>query len=65
VRQVSEESSEILQRLARLEVKLDMMYNDPSRDRRLNDLEDNQKWLWRAVVGVFVAGAISYLMKAI
>jgi len=59
----TDETSEILQRLARLEVKLDMIHNDPNKDKRLNDLEDNQRWLWRAVMGVFLTGAVTYILK--
>jgi hypothetical protein len=55
--------SEVLQRLVRLETKLDMMLNDPSKDKRIADLEDNQRWLWRAVFGTFITGAITYIIK--
>lgn len=55
--------SELLQRLARVETKLDFIIHDTSRDRRIEDLEDNQRWLWRAVFGTLIAGVISYFMK--
>jgi hypothetical protein len=55
--------SEVLQRLVRLETKLDMMLNDPTKDKRINDLEDNQRWLWRAVFGTFITGAVTYIIK--
>ncbi len=55
--------NEILQRLVRLETKLDLMMQDPTINRRLDDIEDNQRWLWRAVVGAFIAAGIAYLMK--
>lgn len=55
--------NEILQRLVRLETKLDLMMHDPTVNKRLEDLEDNQRWLWRAVVGAFIAAGIAYLMR--
>lgn len=60
---MADEQNEILQRLVRLETKLDMMFHDPSREKRIADLEDNQRWLWRAVFGTFISGAIAYLIK--
>lgn len=57
------EQTEVLQRLTRLETKLDMMLNDPSKDKRITDLEDNQRWLWRAIFGTFITGAITYIIK--
>lgn len=56
-------NNEVLQRLTRLETKLDMMLNDPSKDKRITDLEDNQRWLWRAIFGTFITGAITYIIK--
>lgn len=29
----------------------------------IKDLEENNKWLWRAVVGAVIAGAIALLFK--
>lgn len=55
--------NEILQRLVRLETKLDLMMQDPSTNRRLEAIEENQRWLWRAVVGAFIAAGVAYLMK--
>lgn len=55
--------NEILQRLVRLETKLDMMMADPSRDKRISELEDNQRWLWRAIFGTFITGAVTYIIK--
>ena len=57
------EQTEVLQRLTRLETKLDMMLNDPSKDKRITDLEDNQRWLWRAIFGTFITGALTYIIK--
>lgn len=36
-----------------------------SAHHRLNELGDNQKWLWRAVIGSVIAGAISLLWKGV
>jgi hypothetical protein len=58
-----DQNNEVLQRLTRLETKLDMMLNDPSKDKRITDLEDNQRWLWRAIFGTFITGAITYIIK--
>lgn len=55
--------NEILQRLTRLETKLDIFIADPAKEKRIADLEDNQKWLWRAVFGTFITGALMYLIK--
>ena len=32
-------------------------------NNRIKDLEENSKWLWRAVVGAVIAGAIALLFK--
>lgn len=55
--------SEVLQRLVRLETKLDLLMSDPETSRRLSELEDNQRWLWRAVFGTFITGAVTYIIK--
>lgn len=55
--------NEILQRLVRLETKLDLMMHDPSTNRRIESIEENQRWLWRAVVGAFIAAGVAYVMK--
>lgn len=54
---------QILQRLTRVETKLDIMLSDNSREKRISELEDNQRWLWRAVFGTVIAGVVSYLLK--
>jgi len=36
-----------------------------SAHHRLNEMQDNQKWLWRTVVGGIIVGAISFLWKGI
>lgn len=58
-----DDTNEILQRLVRVETKLDLMLHDPAKDKRIADLEDNQRWLWRAVFGVFMTGAATYIIK--
>ncbi|WP_127531183.1 hemolysin XhlA family protein [Paenibacillus kobensis] len=71
-----EETNEILQRLTRLETKLDMMgtakdvanealQRAKSAHRMLAAIEDNQRWLWRTVVGALLTGAIAILWKGI
>lgn len=62
---MTNDTNEILQRLVRLETKLDMMMNDPAKDKRIADLEDNQRWLWRAIFGTFITGAVMYLIRVI
>jgi len=44
-------------KLIGLEEKLKVANN------RIKDLEENNKWLWRAVVGAVIAGAIALLFK--
>ena len=34
-----------------------------SAHRRIDEIGDNQKWLWRTVVGVVLAGVISFFMR--
>lgn len=60
---MADHDTEVLQRLVRLETKLDMMLSDPAKEKRLSDLEDNQRWLWRAVFGTFITGALTYIIK--
>jgi hypothetical protein len=60
---MADDTNEILQRLTRIETRLEMMIADPSKDKRIFDLEDNQRWLWRAIFGTFISGAIAYLFK--
>ncbi|MCR8636195.1 MULTISPECIES: hemolysin XhlA family protein [Paenibacillus] len=71
-----EEKGEILQRLTRVETKLDLMIN--ARDianeamlstkaahKRLDQLEENQTWLWRTTVAALIIGAIGLLWKGL
>ncbi len=30
---------------------------------QINELKDNQKWLWRTVVSAVIAGAVSFFIK--
>lgn len=60
---MADHDTEVLQRLVRLETKLDMMLSDPAKEKRLSDLEDNQRWLWRAVFATFITGAVTYIIK--
>ena len=55
--------NEILQRLVRIETKLELMLLDPTTNKRLDSIEENQQWLWRAVIGSVIAAGIAYLMK--
>ncbi|GAA4828153.1 hemolysin XhlA family protein [Paenibacillus vulneris] len=70
----ADETQEILQRLTRVETKLDMMNSarDTANDalqstkaahKRLDAMEDNQKWLWRTVVGAMIVGIVNLLLK--
>lgn len=34
-----------------------------SAHHRLNDVADNQRWLWRTVVGAVIAGAVALMWK--
>jgi len=71
-----DETGEILQRLTRVETKLDLMIN--ARDianealqstkaghKRLDKLEENQTWLWRTTIAALIIGAIGLLWKGV
>lgn len=32
-------------------------------NNRIKDLEDNNRWLWRSIVGAVIVGAIAFLFK--
>ena len=32
-------------------------------NNRIKDLEDNNRWLWRAVAGALICAAINFLLK--
>jgi type IV secretory pathway component VirB8 len=76
VRQLSVDDvqTEILQRLTRVETKLDMQLNakdlatealDKAKNaqHRLKSLEDNQRWLWRTIIGSFLLAAAAFIIK--
>ena len=48
---------DIRERLVRVETKI-----DDGLKARLTKLEDNQTWLWRTVIGGFIAAAITFLV---
>ncbi|NOU95577.1 hemolysin XhlA [Paenibacillus sp. LMG 31456] len=71
-----DETGEILQRLTRVETKLDLMIN--ARDianealqstkaahKRLDTLEENQTWLWRTAIAALIVGGIGLLWKGV
>lgn len=70
----NETQQEILQRLTRVETKLDMMnsareiaseaqQSSKAAHKRLDSMEDNQKWLWRTVMGAMLVGLINLAFK--
>jgi len=72
--ETTETQQEILQRLTRVETKLDMMVSakdiaseaqqlGKSAHKRLDSLEDHQKWLWRTVASALIVGLINLLFK--
>lgn len=67
---------EILQRLTRVETKIDLMIN--ARDiaqealqstkaahKRLDKVEGNETWLWRTAIGALLVGAVNLLWKGL
>lgn len=65
---------EILQRLTRVETKLDMQLNTKdiavdalnlakNGEHRLNKMEDNQRWLWRAVFATALGIAAKWVFS--
>lgn len=70
----NEIQAEILQRLARVETKLDMQLNAKdiavealqsakAAQHRIDELADTQAWLWRTVIAALIAGAVGLLWK--
>lgn len=66
--------SDIRERLVRVETKIDAMSDardtahealDKSKSAhlRINEIADNQRWLWRTVVGGIIAAAIAIFTK--
>lgn len=71
-----DERQEILQRLTRVETKLDMMnsaremagealQSTKAAHHRIDELADAQSWLWRTVVAALIVGAIGLLWKGL
>lgn len=69
---MDEFQTEVLTRLARIETKLDDYDNlktkaeetrakSYSNERRINELEDKQKWLERTTVGAIIVGAVNLI----
>ena len=61
--------SEIVERLARIETKLDLYekhMNDKLMyyDRSLNEVKDSQKWFRRTTFGALIAAITSIVMNA-
>jgi hypothetical protein len=66
--------SEILQRLTRVETKLDLQLNAKdianeaqglakAAHERLNKIDDNFKWLWRTIGGSVLLAAVAFIIK--
>lgn len=71
---MADETNEILQRLTRLETKLDLMgtardianeamFRTLENSKKISELEDSQRWLWRTVATTIIAGVLSLLFK--
>lgn len=69
-----EHEQEILQRLTRVETKIDMMISaremaqealqsTKAAHHRLDKLEGNQTWIWRTVIGGIIAACIGIIFK--
>lgn len=50
--------TDIRERLVRVETKIDNGLTE-----RIVKVEDNQKWLWRTVVGGFITAVIAFILK--
>jgi len=48
---------EIKERVARIEAKIDGYKEE------IQELKDNNKWLWRTIIGGFIATAISFITR--
>lgn len=66
--------TEILQRLTRVETKLDMQLNakdiatealDKAKNaqHRIKNIEDNQRWIWRTVIGAIILAVIGFIIR--
>lgn len=65
---------EILERIVRIETKLDNYNATKERAdeaysiskqncKEIQEMKDNQKWLWRTTLGAIIAGVISVFIK--
>lgn len=65
---------EILERIVRIETKIDSYnstkekadtaYNKAMQNEKdINEMKDNQKWLWRTIVGTILVGVIGAVIK--
>lgn len=65
---------EILQRLTRVETKLDLQLNardtaiealasTKSAHMRLDELHANQTWIWRTVIAALIVAVITFVIK--
>ncbi|KNF09295.1 hemolysin XhlA [Gottschalkia purinilytica] len=52
---------EMRERLVKIETMIEMSMTDTN--KRIDKLEDNQKWLWRAIATSIISGAIAFLFK--
>ena len=50
--------TDIRERLVRVETKI-----DDGLTERIVKVEDNQRWLWRTVIGGFIAAVITFIFK--
>lgn len=67
--------TEIRERLVKIEIMLENITNTnnlkletieekiKTLNNRVKDLEENNKWLWRAIAGALISGAIAFLLK--
>lgn len=71
---IDEISKEILERVVRIETKidgynrlkekLDKTYGIAIKNEEdINELKDNQKWLWRTIAGAIIVGLIGAFIK--
>ena len=62
-----DERYEIVQRLTRIEEKMENFIKDKSLENRVNRLESNQQWLWRMLItGIFttlLSVAVAVILK--
>ncbi|MDF2964246.1 MAG: hypothetical protein K0S39_5981 [Paenibacillus sp.] len=70
------ETQDILQRLTRVETKLDVtvsarditieaLQSAKAAHKRLDQLEENQTWLWRTTIAALIVGAIGLFWKVL